>query len=31
MEFGVARDISRQALYLDNQGERGELLGENRD
>ena len=25
IEFGVARDISRQALYLDNQGERGEL------
>ena len=25
IEFGVAHDISRQALYLDNQGERGEL------
>lgn len=25
MEFGVAHDISRQASYLDNQGERGEL------
>ena len=25
MEFGVARDISKQALYLDKQGERSEL------
>ena len=25
MEFGVEHDVSRQASYLDNQSERGEL------
>ena len=30
MEFGVAHDISRQASYLDNQVERGELWGKQR-
>ena len=31
MEFGVAHDISKQASYLDNQVERGELWGKQRE